>query len=210
MGIEAITSLYNSLIESAPVWTQKSINLFLLIILVVVYSIFIWKLYRFVSRKNIIDLNLNQYNTSEHPFFSKLWAGILYVLEYIIIMPLLIFFWLVVFGVFLLLLTDNIEIRNIIVISATMVGAIRVIAFIPNYGKELSKDLAKLIPFTLLAIAMITAGFFNFERVLIHLNEIPGFFEEIIIYLLFIVALEILMRFIGFLFGWGDDDKDGE
>jgi len=199
-----ISNTYNSIVLSMPVWAQKSINLFLLILLVVIYSIFIWKLYRFVSRKNIIELDLNQYNTSEHPFLEKFFAGIFYIIEYLIIMPLLIFFWFAVFGIALLLLTDNIEIKNIIILAATIVGAIRVIAFLPNYGKELSKELASLIPFTLLAIAMITTGFFNFDRILVHLGEIPRFFSEILIYLLFIVVLEIIMRFLGFLFGWED------
>ncbi|MCK5177829.1 MAG: hypothetical protein KAQ92_08955, partial [Candidatus Aenigmarchaeota archaeon] len=36
-----------------------------------VYAIFIFKFYRFLARKDIIPLNLNQYNRAEHPLLIK-------------------------------------------------------------------------------------------------------------------------------------------
>ena len=66
-----IFNYYTAIISSLPLFAQKFVGLFLIVLLIFLYSIFIWKLYRFISKKNFIELNLNQYNTSEHPLLAK-------------------------------------------------------------------------------------------------------------------------------------------
>jgi hypothetical protein len=68
------------------------------------------------------------------------------------------------------------------------------------YNEDLSKDLAKLLPFTLLAISIINPKFFDINRIFNNLSEITGFFNEIIIYLAFIIILEMILRFFDFIF----------
>ncbi|MBU4069966.1 MAG: hypothetical protein KJ646_03205 [Nanoarchaeota archaeon] len=196
-----LISIYNSFILTLPQWAQHFIALFLLVLLIVVYSIFIWKLYRFVAKKNIFELNLNQYNKSEHPGLAKFLASIFYLLEYIIVLPFLIFFWFAIFTTFLIFLTENLEIQNLLIISATIIAAIRMTSY---YNENLSKDLAKLLPFTLLAVSVLSPDFFNIERILSHFSRIPEFLNQIIIYLLFIVILEIVLRFFEFVFSLFD------
>jgi len=192
-----ILESFNYLIALFPTWMQNFINLFLLVLLVVAYAIFIWKLYRFVARKNILELNLNKYNKANHPTVAKFFASIYYLLEYVIILPFLIFFWFVVFTFFLILLTDGLGVATILIISATIISATRMTAY---YSEDLSKDLAKLLPFTLLAIAITKSGFFDFGRVIGHLSSIPTFFSNILIYLAFIAGLEIVLRLFDFVF----------
>ena len=55
-------------------------------ILILMYSIFIWKFYRFLASRDIIQLNLSQYNYSNHPIIEKIAAIGLYALEYLIIL----------------------------------------------------------------------------------------------------------------------------
>lgn len=192
-----LVNLYNSFIAVLPPWLQTFVNLFLLVLVVTIYAIFVWKLYRFVAKKNLIELNLNQYNKSQKPFATKLTAGFFYFLEYIVILPFLIFFWFAVFTIFLILLTDGLVTSALLIISAVIIGAIRMTAY---YKEDLSKDLAKLLPFTLLAISMTKAGFFNFERILTKLTEIPNFFGDILHYLLFIIVLEVILRVFDMIF----------
>src|SRR3989338_8445117 len=87
-----IVETYKSLLSVAPPAFQSFITLFLIVLLMVIYSVFIWKLDKFIGTKNIFGLNLNQYNKSSHPFFVKLVASLFYLLEYIIILPILICF----------------------------------------------------------------------------------------------------------------------
>jgi len=196
----SILTGYNSFITMFPQWTQQVINLFLLILIIVIYAWFIWKFYRFVAKKNLISLNLNKYNTSEHAIFSKLLAGFFYLVEYIIVLPFIVCFWFAFFTIFLILLTEGLELQNIIIISATIIGAIRMIAYIPKFGQNLGKEISKLLPLTLLAISMTKPGFFDFPTIISKITEIPLFFKEILIYLLFIVILEIILRVLEFLF----------
>jgi len=196
-----LIGVYDSFILTLPSWAQHFIALFLLVLLIVAYSIFIWKLYRFVAKKNIFELNLNQYNKSEHPVLEKFLASIFYIFEYIIILPFLIFFWFAIFTIFLIFLTENLEIQNLLIISATIIAAIRMTSY---YNENLSKDLAKLLPFTLLAVSILNPDFFNIERIISHFSRIPEFFNQIIIYLLFIIILEIILRFFEFVFSLFD------
>ena len=196
----AFLELYNSFILTMPSWAQNFVSLFLLVLLIVLYSVFIWKFYRFIATKNILGLNLNKYNKTIHPFFTKLFAGTLYLVEYILILPFLIFFWFAIFTLFLIFLTEGLEIKALLLISVGIIGAIRMISYIPKYGEELAKDLAKLLPFTLLAISVLNPSFFSIERIFKHFSELPGFFHEITIYLLFIICLEVILRFFDFIF----------
>jgi len=205
-----ILEAYNSFLLLLPAWAQTFINLFLLVLLVVIYAVFVWKFYRFVSKKNIIELNLGKYSKAEHPVLAKLVAGGLYFIEYIIILPFLIFFWFAIFTLFLIFLTENLEVSTLLLISAVIIAAIRMTSY---YSEDLSKEIAKLLPFMLLAISLLSPNFFNLERIFTHFNALPQFFGNIAYYLIFIIGLEIILRFFDFifsLFGVEEEKVEGE
>lgn len=185
-----LTDAYAGFLSVLPPFFQSFFNLFLLAALIFLYAIFIWNLHKFISTKNILNLNLNQYNKVEHPLIAKIVASGLYLLEYIIIMPLLVFFWFSIFGVFMIIFT-NLQVDFILLISAVIVAAIRMVA---HYKEPVAREVAKLLPLNLLAISLLTPGFFEFERVLTNIGQIPGFFSTILHYLFFIVVLETILR----------------
>jgi hypothetical protein len=195
---ELVHGFYKYFISFLPNWAQNFLGLFLLVLLIVVYAIFIWKFYRFVSKKNIIKLNLKQFNRSENPVLSRTFGVFLYILEYILILPFLIFFWFAIFAIFIIFLTQELPVSTILILSATIIGAIRMTAY---YNEEVSREIAKLLPFTLLAVSMTKTNFFDLDRVLNQISQLPSFFDNIITYLLFIVFLEIVLRFFEFIFG---------
>jgi len=158
---------------------------------IVIYSVFVFYFYRFLAKKNIIELNLNQYNQYSNPFTIKLFAAIFYIIEYIIILPILTFFWFAILSILILLLSKGLEISTILLISAALVASVRVTAHV---SEDLSKDLAKMLPFTLLAIAITTSGFFDINALFSRIQEIPSLFSNIPYYLIFIVAIELIMR----------------
>jgi hypothetical protein len=198
--ISGINQAYGLLISSLPSFAGNFINLFLIVALIFIYAVFIWKLHKFISTKNILGLNLNQYNKSSFPFLAKLIAGMFFFIEYIVILPFLIFFWYVIFALFLIFLTEDLSINSILVLSAVIVASVRMTSYIPNYGEKLAADLAKLLPFTLLAVSLLSPGFFNFETILSQLSQLPEFFSQITSYLIFIMILEIILRFFDFVF----------
>ncbi|MDP2672416.1 MAG: hypothetical protein Q8O84_01245 [Nanoarchaeota archaeon] len=181
------------------VQTQIFINLLLRTILVAIYVIFIWKLHIFISTKNILRLNLNKYNRTNHPLFAKIIAGFLYFLEYVIILPILIFFWFLIFAILLIFIARGMEPSSIILLAALTIAVLRVVAYIPKYGESASAETAKIIPFTLLAIGLTEPLFFNSEEVIARASDIPQLFMGISPYIFFIVAVELIMRSLNFI-----------
>lgn len=193
--IDYATSLfsdgYGTLQSTIPSQYSPVVSLLIFSILIAIYSIFTWKFYRYLSKKNLIKLNLAKYNTSRHPVFSKIFGVMLYFLQYIIILPFLIFFWFGVLALIILLLSEELTINQVIVVSAAIVAAIRILAY---YEEDLSKDLAKMFPFTVLAIFILSPGFFSLERVITNLSQIPTLITNIFYFLAFIIILEVTLR----------------
>ena len=202
---------YTELISLLPPYIGSFLNFFLLVLIVIIYSVFVWKFYRFVSRKNIIGLNLSQYNRAQFPFFAKALTAILYLVEYILILPILIFFWFAIFTLFLTFLTENLELNTLLIISATIIAAIRMTSY---YNQNLAQELAKMLPFTLLSISFLNPGFFGIGRVFTQISQIPSFFTQIGAYLGYIMLLELILRLFSLVFsvtGLSDgDDKEEE
>ena len=202
---EALNNSLNSISSLFPEPYKSYLILGIFILLISIYSIFVWKFYRFLAKRDLLELNLNQYNNSDHPFLKKFFEVLLFIAEYIIILPVVVFFWFFVISIILLLLAKEHSISNILLISATMVGAVRISAY---YNEDLSKDLAKLFPLTVLAVAFLTPNFFDLNDTISKISEIPNLFTNIIFYLISIVILEFILR-IFFLIIPNNDEEEG-
>lgn len=204
---------YKDFISTLPPLFQTFVNLFVLVLFIMIYSVFIWKLHNFIATKNIFKFDLNKYNTAEHPVLAKLIASGFYLLEYIVIIPFIIFFWYAIFTFFLILfIKESVSIGNILLISAIAIASIRMASYIPGYGEKLGGELAKIIPFTFLAVAVLDPQIFTnlIGRASQRFSEIPLFFSEAINYLAFIIILEIVLRLFEFLFGIMGIEDAGE
>ena len=62
------------------------------------------------------------------------------------------------------------------------------------YNEDLSRDLAKILPFAVLAIFLIDGSFFQISESLENLREVNNHRESILYYLLFLVAVEFALR----------------
>jgi hypothetical protein len=159
--------------------------------LIVLYSVFVYYFYKFLAKKNIFELNLNKYNDYEEPAKVKFFAVLFYILEYIIVLPVMTFFWFIVFAMLILVLAQEMSLETILLISAALVASVRITAYISG---GLSQELAKLLPLILLGFAITTPNFFNATTVLERAIQIPSLFTNILYYMFFIVAVELFMR----------------
>lgn len=155
------------------------------------YSIFVWQFYRFLAKRDLIELDLKKYNRAENPTLYKFFALLLFILEYAIILPFITSFWFFVMAFILFFLARDLAPENILLIAGGIIGAIRISAY---YKEDLSKDLAKMFPFTILAIALVTPGFFKIEESISKLANINEMMVNVAAYLLIIVALEFALR----------------
>ena len=187
--------LFNNMVDSfenLPLIYQKIFTVAFFMSIIVLYSIFVWKVYRAISRKDIISLNLAQYNSIEHPVSNKILGGVLYFIEYILILPFLVLFWYVLFALVLLFFSDN-SLEQILLLSVAVVGSIRLLAY---YNTEISAEIAKLLPLTILGITILSPKFFEIGRFADSFGQIPNLLLSVGYALLFVVGLEIVLRFL--------------
>ena len=163
----------------------------LYIIGMVVYAVFIFKFYRFVARRNILTLDLSAYNYAQHAFFKKIVHFFLYCIAYLLVMPILVFFWFLVLTALLVFLAENQPLGQVMLTAMALVGAVRVTSY---YSEDLSRDLAKMLPFALLGVYIIKANAFSFSESVTVLKGLPSLWETAIAYLVFIISLEVVMR----------------
>ena len=163
---------------------------------IVIYSVFVFYFYHFLAKKNIIEFNLNQYNQYSNQFLVKIFAVVFYVLEYIVLLPVLTFFWFAILSILILILSEDMNVATVLLVSAALVTSARVASYL---NEDLAKDLAKMLPFTLLAIIITTTGFFDISALFSRIGEIPSLFSKIPYYLLFIVVIEFVMRIVDFV-----------
>ena len=202
-----ITEVFHAFMDSLHPWFQTFLNIGLLALLVALFFIFIWKLYHIISKKNLIELNLKQYSTSRHPGFKKFIESLLYFLEYIIIFPFFVIFWFFIFVVFIMLLARELDFATVLTVSTIIIIVIRATAY---YKEGLSRDISKLLPFTLLAVAITEREFFKFEAIFSRAAELPLFFENILVYITVIVVVEIILRFFDFIFSLFKEETSKE
>jgi len=180
-------SFFSSLI--GEIYVQLIILTFSLFI----YAVFVWKFYKTLSKRDIFKIDWEKYNLPQvkHKTLKKVFSTLAYIFKYGFIFPFYIFFWFLILSLFLLIMTENIQLSNILLTSIIIVSATRVTSY---YKEELAVDLAKLIPFALLAISFTNPNFFSVETILIRISELPFLWSQVIQFLIFSIFLEWLLR----------------
>lgn len=191
---------YRSFIDFFPSYIGTSLNLLIIVLVVVLYSVFIWKFQKFISKKNLINLDLNKYNKTQNPLSTKLRAGALYFLEYVLVIPVIIFLIYILFAFSLVIFIDYLDISTILTISAVVIVAVRILAY---YNQELAEEVGSSLPLTLLVVVLLEPYSVSeapfFEKILENISSIPSAFGEISYYLFFIIIIELVLRFFDFI-----------
>lgn len=164
----------------------------------VVYSIFIFKFYRFLATRDIFKLNLAEYSRSRWEDVKEIIVFFFYILEHIIIFPLFTFFWFLVLSLFIMFLSKDQPINIVFLFSMSIVATTRIASY---YSEELAREIAKTLPLTLLGIFLVTEiSYFSPDSALLAIKSIPLMWKTIVYYLFFIVALEIVLRIFLFIY----------
>ena len=149
-----------------------------------IYSVFVFKFYRFLAKRDIFELNIERY---EHKTFHRF----LHVVKCLVLFPLVVFFWFIILSVLLVMISKMGDVVQILQISIALVSAIRISAY---YNEDLSKDLAKMLPFALLAILILDVYDVAFYSSIDMLRTLPSLWKTIAYYLMFVILLETVLR----------------
>ncbi|MFH1473909.1 MAG: hypothetical protein ABIE55_03375, partial [Candidatus Aenigmatarchaeota archaeon] len=188
--IEIIQEFYSYFyVHVSGIIGETYYQLFALTIGLSLYSIFVWYFYKTLSKRDLFKINLQKYNVSDvkHMTLSKVGSVLIYIMKYGFIFPVYIFFWFLILSLFILVLSEEIAISTILLLSIAVVSTTRAISY---YKEDLSNDLAKLIPFALLAVSLTGINFFSFDATVVRLLEIPTLWSEVMQFLVFSIVLE--------------------
>lgn len=158
-----------------------------------VYAIFIFKFYRFLARKDIFEIDLEKYSDVKFGGLKKFFRVVFYIIQHLLLFPLFVFLWFAMISVLLMVLAKGQTAGSILLISMALVATIRVAAY---YNEALSVDLAKMLPLALLGVFLIDISFFSFDASLELIKQIPALSKTVGYYLVFIIALELVLRII--------------
>jgi hypothetical protein len=150
-----------------------------LIILIAIYSIGIWHFYRYIARRDCFNIN-----TIHH---QKLFS----FLKYFLIYPFIAFLFFLGFSFMILFITKDYEFVSILSTSFAVVIAIRLTAY---YSEDLSKDVAKMLPFALLGLFIADPSYFGYAEITAKINSLPEFLNLCIQFIFLIVIVEWILR----------------
>jgi hypothetical protein len=77
--------------------------------------------------------------------------------------------------------------------SFAIVLAIRITSY---YSEDLSKDVAKMLPFALLGVFLVDPSYFDFDTTLENLNTLPRYANTIALFIFFNVFVEWTLRIV--------------
>jgi len=161
------------------------------IIAVAVYSGFVFVFYRALAKKDLLKLDLSKYSNDFSGNVKKYLRSVLFVVQYIVIIPVLIAFWTLVLAVILTLLSDSSDHARNALIATSVVGAVRILAY---WTEDLSRDVAKMLPFAVLGVFLVgstSVQWSEFDDLMSNLPELAkSFFSSLIL----LAILETLLR----------------
>ena len=122
------------------------------------YAVVVFKFYRFVASRDMFALKLYRYAESRYRWVRRVVHIVMYVAKYLVVFPAFAFFWFAVLTLILTFLSKDRPITDILLIALATVTTIRATAY---YNEDLSRDIAKILPFAVLALFVIDASFFD-------------------------------------------------
>ena len=169
---------------------------FAAIIGIVIYSAFVFKFYRFLAKKDLIDADFSQYSDGFTGFMKRLIDGLLLIVQNILFAPFLISFWVLILAVILTLLSGGDDLYWNVLVATSVVGSVRVISY---FSEDLARDVAKMLPFAVLGVFLVDSGSFNWNAVSILWGQLDEFAISFASSMVLVVLLETALRILSTL-----------
>jgi len=155
------------------------IPMFYLMISIAIYSIIIYHFYRYIARRDCFKPSKKKHTKA------------ISFLKFFFLYPFVAILFFMGFSLMMIFLTKSYSVQQIITTAFAIVLAIRVCAY---YTEDLSRDVAKMLPFALLGVFLVDPSYFTLELVKCRINELPTYVNAIIQYIFFMMIIEWILR----------------
>ena len=163
------------------------------VIAIAVYSGFVFMFYRILAKKDLLTLDLSKYADDFGGKVKKYLRSVLFVVQYIVVVPILIAFWTLVLAVILTLLSDSSDHARNALIATSVVGAVRILAY---WTEDLSRDVAKMLPFAVLGVYLVSSTSVQWSEFRELLESLPELAKSFFSSLMLLAILETLLRIV--------------
>lgn len=196
---EVVPSIENISIESITDYFTRMSNEFYLgaslydligfAIGMVIYGIFIFHFYRFLAKRDMFNIKLAK-RLSSGSGTTKVGSVLAYIVTNFFIYPIVIFVWFIVYSLFMFFLAQGVEPATVFLVVSALVISVRIAAY---YAEDLAKDLAKLLPFAMLGVFLLSPQFFTVEDIIQRVNQFSGLFIQISEFLIIAIVIETVL-----------------
>ena len=169
----------NSLFENLSFDADLFIWLFSMIIMIAIYAVVIYHFYRYIARRDVFKKSESKHSKA------------IGFLKYFFLFPFVAVLFFIGFSLIFIFLTESYEIIDIMYVAFAIIVAIRITAY---YTEDLSKDVAKMLPFAILGIFLIDSSYFSMDSVTTRINELPNNIDAIIQFIILIILVEWILR----------------
>ena len=161
------------------------------IIAIAAYSGFVFMFYRLLAKRDLLTLDLKRYEDSMTGRIRVFFRSLLFVAQYVLLIPILIGFWTVVMATILTLLSDISDHTRNAMIATSVVGAVRILAY---WTEDLSRDVAKILPFAVLGVFLVGSTSVNFSEFEALFSNLPELADAYLNSLILLSILETVLR----------------
>lgn len=154
-----------------------------LIIMLAIYSVVIYHFYRYIAQRDCFT----QSNYAHTRFIG--------FCKYFFLFPFVAVLFFLGFSLILISLTktESYNISNVLSLSFAIVLTIRITAY---YTEDLSKDVAKMLPFAVLGVFLVDSTYFSFDALIERISLIPENINLILQFLIMIIIVEWILRIV--------------
>lgn len=150
-----------------------------LAISIAIYSILIYHFYRYIARRDCFKPSKRKHTKTIG--FCK----------YFFLFPFVVIIFFLGFSTMLLFLAQDIGPEIVLSTSFAIILAIRICSY---YTEDLSKDVAKMLPFALLGVFLVNPSYFEIADIQAKFNQLPELINVAVVYLIFLIIVEWILR----------------
>ncbi len=155
------------------------------------YSIFVFIFYRNLAKRDLITVNLDKYSNNLTGKIKKYIKSITFVIQYILIIPVLLTFWTLVLAIILTLLSPDADHSRNALIATSVVGSVRILSY---WTEDLSRDVAKMLPFGVLGVFLVGDAQVQISEIKELLESLEEIATSFISSLFLIAVVEGILR----------------
>jgi hypothetical protein len=187
----AIPTTQDELLLILRDFTTDTFPTLMAIIAIAAYSGFVFMFYRLLAKRDLLTLDLKRYEDSMTGRIRVFFRSLLFVAQYVLLIPILIGFWTVVMATILTLLSDSSDHSRNAMIATSVVGAVRILAY---WTEDLSRDVAKMLPFAVLGVFLVGSTSVNFSEFEALYSNLPELADAYLNSLILLSILETVLR----------------